>query len=229
MHGSADEPASSAPSEVNGSGRPTAAVGRRGEPRGEAGRAEAMRARVAASASGLATPEERGGDIIALRMPFSEQPHASREYTLESVLTVNEFKAIATNKATVCTSVFDVLRRLEISKRVEAEDMESVDNMVRHVLVYDLQQLETRSCRALSLAERTKKGGVYDKMRAKLSLEGCHLVSFGVSKNGHFCEATWLPQSADLKPHPLRFVCALQSRRGGRGGDQAVPRALRNA
>ena len=179
------------------------------------GPAKAVPSMAAAAAGGLTTPEERGGDVIALRMPFSKPPPASREYALESVLTVNELKAVATDKATVCTGAFDILRRVEFSvmeKRAETEDVQAVSMMVRHVSVYDLQELEKRSCRELSLAERSKKGGVYDKMRDKLgleSLEGCHLVSFGVSKNGHFCEVIWLPQSDDLLHFDSFVPCRL--------------------
>ena len=63
------------------------------------------KAAAAAAADGLTAPEGRG-ENIALRLPFSQPPFNSRDYALESVLSVDELQAVATDKATICTSAY---------------------------------------------------------------------------------------------------------------------------
>jgi len=152
------------------------------------------------TAGGGLTPPESGGDVVALRMPFKQAPLNSREYTLESVLTVDKLQAMATTGATVCDAAFDILLRNEfrvMEQRAEAEGLSGIGLMVRYVSVYDVLQLDKESCRSLSLNERTKEGGVYDTLRSNLgfeSLTDIRLVCFGVTKCMHDCVALWLPE-----------------------------------
>ena len=93
---------------------------------------------------------------------------------------------IGKHGATVCTSAFDIVQRLElvaIERRAAAEGVDAINTMVRSVSVYDVHLLEGRSCRNLSLEERSEAGGIYDKMQSTLdlvSLEDCYLVALPI-------------------------------------------------